>query len=355
MTTSTLRADLYQALAEALAEPPEWLAFAGDEWPLKRLALELAGTSAAMRESAAGLSEVAAEPLPARRRRYAALFAGPGGAPLWFYESGHREGRLLGETSLAVARLYQAAGLELAGAELPDHASVELAFLAFLARRQASEPEHSRAWRRLERRFIKEHGGRWLPALGRALIASTDPVYAPIGRLLVHWLEEMARPPKRKSGLAQRGTLPLMARPEDCTLCGFCIGVCPTRALAIHETGAETMLLLRDSHCTGCGKCVGICQTRALEPGTRSLVLAKEPAPALSAAVALMPVTAEGSGRQPSAARWRPLRRSPRAICPACGEATVSCAELDFVARQIGRPAWLAYCLACRPYLMERS
>jgi TorA maturation chaperone TorD/Pyruvate/2-oxoacid:ferredoxin oxidoreductase delta subunit len=327
-TAPLLRADLYQALAEALAEPPEWLALAGDDWPLTAVARNLVGSSTAMDDAVARLVEIPAESLAARRRRYAALSAGPGRPQLWFYESAQREGRLLGQVTLAVARLYQAAGLELAGAELPDHASVELAFLAFLVRRQASEPEHGRAWRQLERRFIKEHGGHWLPALGHGLDSSGDPVYAPIGRLLAYWLAERARPSRRKPALAQRGAPPLMARPEDCTLCGFCVGVCPTRAMAIHETGNETMLLLHDGRCTGCGKCVGICQATALEPGVRN---------------------------RAAAASWRPLRRSPRATCPACGAATVSCAELDFVARQIGQPDWLVYCLSCRSYPMERS
>jgi L-aspartate semialdehyde sulfurtransferase ferredoxin len=338
-TTACLRADFYQALAEALAEPPEWLALAGREWPLRGLALALAGSSAAARDAVAGLTGVPAESMPARRRRYAVLGSGPG---LWFYESGHREGRLLGEASFAVARLYQAAGLEPGGAELPDHASVELAFLAYLARRQDLEPEHRPAWRRLERRFIKEHSGRWLPALGRALVSSGDQVYAPIGRLLVHWLEDSMRASRPKNGLAQNGRLPRVVYADECTLCGFCIGACPTRALAIHESSDETMLLLLDDRCTGCGKCVAVCQTAVLKLEIRSRTGSEDLAPALN-------------GDLPAAATWRPLRRSPRAVCPGCGEATVSCAELDFVAGQLGQPGWLAYCLACRPYLLEKS
>jgi nitrate reductase assembly molybdenum cofactor insertion protein NarJ/Fe-S-cluster-containing hydrogenase component 2 len=333
-TAPSLRADLYQALAEALAEPPEWLALAGDEWPLTAIARSLAGRSAAMGDAVARLAEVPAESLATRRRRYAALSAGPGRPRFWFYESAQREGRLLGQASSAVACLYRAAGLELAGAELPDHASVELAFLAFLARRQANEPAHSKAWRQLERRFIKEHGGRWLPALGRALAASRDPVYAPIGRLLARWLDENVRPRRRREPrVAGRKRLLRVARTDECTLCGFCSQVCPTGALAIRETGIETMLLLLDRSCTGCAKCVAVCDTGALNLETRGLT---SPAEAV-------------------AAGWLLLRRSPRAICPACNQATVSCAELDFVARQIGRPAWLAYCLSCRPYLMEKS
>jgi ferredoxin len=341
-TAPLLRADLYQALAEALAEPPEWLALAGCDWPLTAVVRNLAGSSVNLDGAVTGLAAVPAESLPARRRRYAALAFGPGRPPLWFYESGQREGRLLGQAAGAVARLYQAAGLELAGAELPDHASVELAFLAFLARRQAGEPESSRAWQQLERRFIEEHGGCWLPALGRALAESGDPVYGPVGRLLACCFSTTERPARRRlPDRRQPPRLPTLARPEECTLCTFCVQVCPTRALTVHETGDETILLLLDSRCNGCAKCVGACATAALKLAPRPVADPGQPAVA--------PV------ENGAVAQWRPLRRSPRAICLACGEAMVSHAELDFVASQIGRPAWLAYCLECRPYLMERN
>lgn len=328
------RADLYQALAEVLAEPPHWLALAGREWPLTAAALRLARSSEAARRAVVDLVEIPAEALVRRQTRYKALFAASDRPPLWLYESAYRQGRLLGETSFALARLYQAAGLEIAGAELPDHAAVELAFLAHLANRAADEPEHKTEWRRLERRFIKKHAGCWLPALGKALVRSGDAVYAPIGRLLAEWLEEAGRSNKVASILVRRPRLPGIAHQDDCTLCGFCIQACPTRALTIRETAHETSLLLSAAHCVSCAKCEQVCSTGALR---------------LSAAeTGMMDVNAF-----PGQANWRPLRRSPRAICPGCGEATVSCAELDFVATNIGRPDWLVYCLTCRPYLME--
>ena len=132
--------------------------------------------------------------------------------------------------------------------------------------------------------------------------------------------------------------LPVVARAEGCSLCGFCVQVCPTYALRIHEDVQETRLVLDPVACTGCGKCVRTCDPRALR---------KRPLDP--------PILGGGSGEGESSpqnwgGRGAVLRRSPRAVCPACGEPTVSQAELAYVAAQLGdHPAWLDYCLACRP------
>ena len=341
-----LRADLYGALAEALAEPPEWLACAGREWPLFEIALRLALPSEAVRRAVESLAEIRAESLAARRKRYTALFIGSGRPRFWLYESAFLTGRILGPETFAVEQLYRAAGLETAGAELPDHASMELAFLAHLAATGQTEDE---------RLFAKNHADRWLPQLGRALARSGDEVYAPIGQLLASWLME------RKCGMmnaecgmrAKRAEahspfiihhssfriqkLPAIPQAESCSLCGFCVQVCPTRALAIRETSAETNLVLKVSACVSCGKCERVCEMRALR-------LSPHP-PAACAS----PVRNGAEQERGSVV----LRRSPRAVCPACGQPTISRAELDFVAAQIGYPAWLEYCGDCRPQLME--
>jgi len=316
---------MYAALAEALAEPPTWLAGAGRDWPLFEVVVRAARTgSAAARRAVERLVAVQPESLQARRRRYRRLFAGPGRPALWLYESLQVEGRLLGPTTLAVQQIYRAAGLEVEGAELPDHASVELAFLAWLAEQEAANPTQADEWRRLARRFIERHAGRWLPDLGRALVATEDPVYAPIGQLLTDWLsEEQATSPRRQTGAVAR--LPAV-RAEACTLCGFCAQVCPTRALVVRETTTETGLLLTPNACVGCGKCKRVCDFGALR---------LEANPSDSTAPIL-------------------LRTAPRAVCPGCGQPTISRAELEAVAARLGQwPRWLDYCLECRPLLME--
>ncbi len=262
------------------------------------------------------LAEVHAESLAARRARYAALFAGTGRPRFWLYESAALTGRLLGPESFAVEKLYRAAGLGTTGGELPDHVSMELAFLAHLVEQGADDAERS---------FIEHHAGRWLPELGRGLARSGDEVYAPIGQLLAEWLEEVGQRQAADRQPPTADCLPFIPHAEACTLCGFCAQVCPTRALAVRETAGETRLMLKANACVGCGQCERICDAHALT---------------LTEAVR-------------SSETWRVLRHSPRVACHACGQPMVSRAELDFVAAQIGHPAWLEYCLRCRSQMME--
>lgn len=303
------RAGLYQTLAEALAEPPEWLAAAGRDWPLYAQARQLAEAGLGNAASLAALTGLPAEPLDARRARYQALFGGPGRPRVWLYESAHRGGRPFGPEAAAVARLYRAAGLECADAELPDHAAIELAFLAALA---------AAGWLEWERRFLAEHAGRWLPQLGQALSESGDEVYAAVGRLLRDSLNAGLQPRLPAGARPRRPHLPALSAPDSCSLCGFCTRVCPTQALMIQESASATSLRLVPAACVGCGKCERICPAGLLE-------------------------------LQPAApAEPYVLRQSPRAACRGCGQPLVSQAELDNVAARLGQPAWLYYCSECR-------
>jgi len=312
------RADLYLALAEALAEPPSWLEHPGRAWPLYACTEKLAGVSTAAARAAAAFAQVRSETMQERRVRHRAVFQGKGRPQFWLHESLYRSGRLLGPEMLEVEQLYRAAGLELGGNELPDHASVELAFLAHLARQAAANPKRAGQWRQMEKLFLRKHAGRWLPAMGRAIAASDDAVYAPIGALLADWLEELLQPTARKRAMQR---LPSVDR-QACTLCGFCSQMCPVRALVIDEDDTETVLLLSPTRCNGCGKCVRACETSAMTMGP--------------------------SHDETVSDAWQILRSSPRSHCPACGEPTVSRAELQFVARQLDHPRWLEYCWRCR-------
>jgi len=326
-----LRADMYSALAEAVSEPPEWMVAPGREWPLFEIATRLAPDTRCL----SALAKIRAEPLAGRRKRYAALFVGSGRPRFWLYESAFLTGRILGPATFAVEKLYRAAGLDTLGAELPDHASMELAFLAHLA--ESVETTGPVVSTDMERRFIETHAGRWLPQLGKALAHSGDEVYAPIGQLLADWLREVGRKQKAVSTRSEQPAarrlppafcLPLIPQPDSCTLCGFCVQVCPTRALTVCETSAETKLVLSVGACNGCGKCERICQSCALH-------MEQDP------------------GRLGHSEVLTVLRESPRARCSACGAPTVSRAELEFVAAQIGHPAWLDYCGDCRPHYLE--
>jgi TorA maturation chaperone TorD/ferredoxin-like protein FixX len=328
---TNLRADLYHALAEAFADPPQWLTLAGREWCL----YEIASNTECLKDTQCleKIANIPAESYAQRLARYTSLFVGTGRPRFWLYESASLN-RLLGPETFAVAKLYRAAGLETIGAELPDHISNELAFLAHLARLGQDEilPD--------EKKFIEDHAGRWLPRLGRALTGSGDEVYAPIGQLLADWMEEIARQCGAHKAECGRATivhhssfhipkLPTIHQADRCSLCGFCAQVCPTHALLIRETRNETALVLKEAACIRCGKCERICETRAL--------------------------TMQPAFDSNSSGGAITLRQSLRVECRGCGEPMVSQAEFDFVTTQIGHPTWLDYCLECRSLVMERS
>jgi ferredoxin/nitrate reductase assembly molybdenum cofactor insertion protein NarJ len=323
-TLTAAYARLYQSLAEVLAEPPEWFTRPGDQWPLFADVLEIAQgghrVASTMHHAARELAQIPSENLGARRARYEALFQGTNRPHLWLYESMVRDGRLAGPSTFSIASAYKAAGVVVSGTELPDHASVELAFLAYLSAQEANAADSADQWRRARRLFISHHAGKWLPALGRSLAQTQDTVYSPIGRLLVNALLIIPRVIRPAPTLTN--VLPNLSPPEMCNLCSFCVQVCPTRALTIRETDEVTSLQISDSACVGCRHCIRICPTRALEMARR----------------------------QPDN-HCRVLRASVRAHCLFCGQPMISQAELEAVSKELGDPAWLNYCPDCRPLL----
>ncbi|MFQ5408480.1 MAG: molecular chaperone TorD family protein, partial [Anaerolineales bacterium] len=299
--TAQILAALYSELAHALAPLTplnanerqagfEWLAAPGRKWPLYTLAVQLAGRQPtdALIQAVVALAELPAASSAARRAEYTTLFGGTGRAPIWLYESQHCDGRLPGPSTFVVRALYQQAGLEIEGAELPDHAALELEFLSFLAEQEARRPEESRSWRAARRLFVKRHAERWLPQVGRALQAAPFPAWSAIGCMLEALLA-LPSTPRRASTRAPG--LPDIDDVVQCNLCGFCIQVCPTRALQMREDPSMTALWLQPELCVRCRKCVRVCETHALS-----------------------------MNREPAKAASIPLRTSPRAVCPGCGE-----------------------------------
>lgn len=312
------RALIYHDLAELLSPPPPWLTSPGAHWPLYQDASGLSELSPAARQAVTAIGTIPAESMAERTSRYESVFMS---RPLCLYESAAKMGRILGTPMLEVQRWYTAAGLQIAqGAELPDHASVELAFLGCLAQWAESDRDRASEWHSVERRFLAEHGD-WLVDLGELLADSGDLVYAPVGRFLAWWLAEQAS----ASSAGSRERLARRVRPSvreglACTLCGHCVQACPEEALAIRDTAQQTMLWLSDERCIGCGRCIQVCEPRALSLRARDTATSD----------------------------WHVLFRSPRAICPGCGRATVSQAELAYVEARIGSAPWIAYCPECR-------
>ena len=323
---------IYTGLAQALAPPtyglPDWLCVSGRTWPIFQPAVEMAAqqfnpTWRQAVEALAALKKKSSQ--AARRSEYEALFVGRGRPPIWLYESRHVNGRIPGPATFSVQALYKQAGLESESAELPDHAALELSFLVFLCQQEikSADPE----WRAVRRLFIKKHASLWLPNVGRALIHSEYPAWQALGYLLVASLSSSKQLKAQKPEKASAFLLPSIMQPNECTLCGFCVQICPTRALNIVEEESNTTLLLSTKHCIACDHCVRVCIPKAL--------------------------TLESAENTPSPII---LRQSERAICPACDTHTVSQAEIDAILTQLGEhPRWLDYCLNCRPYQMELS
>jgi NAD-dependent dihydropyrimidine dehydrogenase PreA subunit/TorA maturation chaperone TorD len=323
-----LRAELYSILAEAFSDPPEWLALPGCEWPLFSLANELGMSSPNARQAIEKIKAIAPELVRLRQERYQALFSGPGRPRFWLHESLFRSGKLFGVETREVAGIYNSVGLAIDGAELPDHASIELAFLAFAANQQEGLSPQVQAWAEIEQTFIRNHAGCWLPALGRELAAAGDEVYSPLGQLLVESFA-IDRPAVKRSARLPNGLwVPVLVEKDQCSLCGFCVQVCPQRVLQIRENAAETVLLRSENVCSGCAKCVGICPAHVIKLGQLN--------------------TAAGNSKGRMV-----LRSSPRALCPKCGHPTVSQVELECVQGQIGNLPWVELCQECRYNLME--
>jgi TorA maturation chaperone TorD/Pyruvate/2-oxoacid:ferredoxin oxidoreductase delta subunit len=316
------RAALYQALAEALAPdgPPEWMAEEGRNWPLYNVVASLVRESPTARQAVVALEGVPSRPLERLKDSVFALFTGSFRPYCDLYESTWVSGRPMGPETFQVERLYRAAGLEVDGAELADHAAYELAFLGYLASMGESE---------LERSFIRKHAGRWLPSLGRRLTLSGDLVYGTLGALLVGWLEEALRRPVDTFTKVERSILrPSIPNPEACSLCGFCVQACPSRSLQIVESDTETKLYLYHDTCQGCGRCRKACEFGALllEPRQNVTCL-------------------YGDNRIL-------LRSSFRASCAICDSPLISEAEMAFVRQELGNPYWLECCQDCRPTAM---
>ncbi len=315
-------ADLYAGLADVLAEAgrgsvPHWLKQPGRAWPLFAPAQELAA-----RLDRPVLSQAVAAMATAtggsRLAECKGLFVGNGRPPIMLYESWHIDGRFPSPTTFAVQAVYRQSGLDLAG-ELPDHAAVELEYLSFLTEWEEEDIGQAQKWRSARRRFLKEHANRWLPQVAQRLTQSNDEGWAAVGLLLTAVLTFSDRP--RSNDTNTMLGLPTMTAVSDCTLCGFCAQICPTRALRMSEDKRTTRLYLLPEACIHCGKCTQVCDEQVMVMGGEMVV----------GETAVL------------------LRESSRLACPLCGQPTVSQAEIDAIVHRLGEhPAWLDYCIQCR-------
>ncbi len=128
-----------------------------------------------------------------------------------------------------LAAFYRAFGLEVAAAaaERPDHIGMELEFMAVLAAKEAyahvheADADRCALCRDAQKKFLREHLGRWAPAFARRLArAATDDALAALAEFMRDFIvaecAHFGLPP---------GSEDLLLRPVDeasDSLCGSC-------------------------------------------------------------------------------------------------------------------------------------
>jgi len=101
---------------------------------------------------------------------YTKLFVGPFKLLAPPYGSVYLEdGKFMGDSTLAAREVYVQAGLDLVLKEAPDHISVELEFMYFLALKEAearadADPEQAEYLRGRQASFLRAHLGAWVEA-----------------------------------------------------------------------------------------------------------------------------------------------------------------------------------------------
>jgi NAD-dependent dihydropyrimidine dehydrogenase PreA subunit/TorA maturation chaperone TorD len=328
-TEGMTRSILLDSLAQALTDPA---IMAGDALasPLAKAVITAAETlgSAACRRALFALGELPAANGEELRRRFELAINPPDARPIPMYESLALNGHLISPTTEEVGDLYRRHGLEPDG-DLPDSASMELAFLAFLVEAEADalilgQASQAGALRREARNFLNDHVLAWLPLVGRTLTRCGDPHLVLYGHLLEDFLKEEQLRSLIPKGGRTRSDVPSIIAGQECGLCGFCVQSCPVGALWISENEQTTFLLLKPEQCIGCAKCLPVCPDDALGMMTRPADLATTVA----------------------------VRRSQRARCPRCAAPTVSQAELTAVFARLDADETLRYrlslCESCK-------
>jgi DMSO reductase family type II enzyme chaperone len=202
------RAFVYQFLARAfedqLTETWSWLTDAGTQGALRSAAQRLAnlpGAGALTRLAAVLLENLQPETLEPFQVACVTAFghAARGDCPLNEIEYGElRADPLFQPHRLAdLAAFYRAFGVEVAdgAGERPDHLGMELEFMAVLAAKEAYALEHQlddgqrELCRQAQKKFLREHLGRWSPAFARRLArVAGSPALAALAEFTVAFI-----------------------------------------------------------------------------------------------------------------------------------------------------------------------
>jgi TorA maturation chaperone TorD len=146
------------------------------------------------------------------------------------YETAYRGDGIFQQAALLadIAGFYRAQGLRAGGTERErlDHITVELEFMAVLARKEVLSlqngwTESTGICRDMGALFLQDHLGCWAPAFGRrASTVSGSPWYQSLGSLLALWVEEEIA----GAGVTPVEVVeePLPQEPPDDGACGPC-------------------------------------------------------------------------------------------------------------------------------------
>lgn len=115
------------------------------------------------------------------------------------YETAYRGDDIFQQADLLadIAGFYKAHGLRAGGSERerPDHITVELEFMAVLAKKtvhalRGESFEDAEICHDMSALFLRDHLGCWAPGFGRRVAAMTaSPWYRNLGELLAAWVE----------------------------------------------------------------------------------------------------------------------------------------------------------------------
>lgn len=195
------RAEAYWFLASLFTDPP------GPDQLARMAALAdqaeeedsgAAGDILATLRGEADLAALAERLAVEHTRLFGGLREGYGPPPP--YESLWREGRMMGETTVAALRAYLEAGFQPEGRwGPPDHVAEELRFVAALTNGEGEAWGSGRAddarWaRERQAAFLAGHLLAWMPDYCRALERhATEPLYQALARITAEVLAEDAR------------------------------------------------------------------------------------------------------------------------------------------------------------------
>ncbi|HSF82111.1 MAG TPA: molecular chaperone TorD family protein [Anaerolineales bacterium] len=262
---------------------------------------------------------------------YTRLFLGPHKPLVYPYESVYIEGQLGGITCDQVKRCYAEAGLKLSTNQhqLPDHISVELAFMAYLAAQEEQDTDQAQAWRQKQRRFLLDHLARWLPTFWQKIENSrAHPYYREAARSLRIRVEGDL---KRSSSKGRYPNISLLVDTQRCTLCTLCKDSCRPGAISIESTRTELTLLFNRADCNGCRACLRLCPEGAID--------LKRGQPL----------------DQPCRSQPRSIAAAPRVICPKCNQPHIAVPWLKQLTQRLedGKFATqsLIYCPPCKSCL----